>query len=81
MAASGELKRFLLRVEVVRLYRSCLRASRSVPPGSGRDGLVEKIQREFEQHKGVTDAYTIKYLLSDGRTRLKQLEEMLGMQR
>lgn len=81
MAASGELKAFLLRVEVVRLYRSCLRASRLVPPGSGRDGLVAEIQREFGLHKGVTDAYTIKYLLSDGRTRLKQLEEMLGMQR
>jgi hypothetical protein len=42
---------------------------------------VEEIQREFGQHKDVTDVYTIKYLLSDGRTRLKQLEEMLGMQR
>ena len=39
------------------------------------------MRREFELHSKAADAYSIKYHLSDGRTRLKQLEEMIGFRR
>jgi hypothetical protein len=43
--------------------------------------LRAEIRREFDSHREVPDRHTQKFLLSDGRTRLKQLSEMLGMQR
>lgn len=44
------------------------------------ESLQTEIRQEFVKNKDVEDAYGIKYLLSDGRTRLKQLKETLGMQ-
>lgn len=43
--------------------------------------LRGEVRREFEAHKGAPDSQAKKFLLSDGRARLKQLAEMLGMQR
>jgi len=45
------------------------------------DELRAEVRREFDAHREVPDRHTQKYLLSDGKTRLKQLSEMLGMQR
>ena len=37
------------------------------------------MRRQFEQHRSAPDAYAVKYLLSDGRVQLKQLNEILGL--
>ena len=42
--------------------------------------LVAQVRAEFATQRGVAEPYAKKYLLSDGRARLKQLSEMLGMQ-
>ena len=42
--------------------------------------LKKEIRREFECHKETDDVNTKKHILSDGRTRLKQLRDTLGMQ-
>lgn len=127
MAAKGELQRFLLRGQVVSLYRSFLRAIRELPESSrganfarpaghshaltdcqqawtaglrvcvagGRSPCItphrglharagevrSEMRRGFEQGRDAPDAYATKYLLSDGRMRLKQLEEMIGFRR
>ena len=41
--------------------------------------VLAEVRREFRLHAGAEDPYAIKYHLSDGRTRLKQLQEMIGM--
>lgn len=41
--------------------------------------LLKEIHREFAKQRDVEDLQAIKYLLSDGRTKLKQLQEVLGM--
>lgn len=74
------LKHFVYRTQVIHLYRSYLRAARLAHSKSSRDGLVEEIRKEFMQNKDATDIARIRYLLTDGRNRLKQLEEMLRMQ-
>jgi hypothetical protein len=44
--------------------------------------VSSEVRREFEVHRtSARDAYSIKYLLSDGRTRLKLLHEMIGFRR
>jgi Complex 1 protein (LYR family) len=41
--------------------------------------LRQQIRHEFEQQKNAEDIPAIKYYISEGRTRLRQMEEMLGM--
>ncbi len=41
----------------------------------------EEVRRNFELARGVSDLEKVKFLLSDGRQRLKQLQDMLGLQR
>lgn len=40
---------------------------------------MTEIRKEFESRKGINDVQTIKYLLSDGKTRLNQLRDMLQL--
>jgi hypothetical protein len=104
----SELHRFILKGQVIALYRSFQRAIRQAPPdskgekqrarhcpsgqhrhaaaahrtcaavGAAADIYVE-VRRQFEQHRSAPDAYATKYLLSDGRVQLKQLNEMLSL--
>lgn len=76
---ANELQRFILRGQVIGLYRNCWRALRQAPDATTRAELQREVRREFEQHKYATEFYTIKYLISDGRTRLKQLHEIFGL--
>lgn len=43
--------------------------------------VLSEVRRGFDESRAAPDAYATKYALSDGRTRLKQLEEMLGLTR
>jgi hypothetical protein len=52
------------------------------PPARAQTGeVLAEVRREFRQQQGgpPKDAYAVKYLLSDGRTKLKMLGEMIGM--
>jgi hypothetical protein len=42
---------------------------------------MAEIRREFRQQQSPRqrDAYAVKYLLSDGRGKLKMLQEMIGL--
>jgi len=42
--------------------------------------LRGEIRRQFEAHRSKADLAAVRFLLSDGRLKLKQLGEMLGMQ-
>lgn len=43
--------------------------------------VLAEVRREFELQKNKEAPYDIKYALSDGRTRLRYLEEMIGFSR
>lgn len=43
--------------------------------------LREQVRSAFERARGQRDPYAIKYTLSDGRTQLKQLNDMLALRR
>ncbi len=80
-AARPTLQHFLLRQSALNLYRQYVRASRLAQDGTARSSLMEEVRREFASRRDVTDLHTIKYLVSDGATRLNQLKNMLNMQR
>ena len=43
--------------------------------------LHEQVRSAFERARGQQDPYAIKYTLSDGRTQLKQLTDLLALRR
>ena len=48
----------------------------SCSPPTGE--LRQEVRREFDLQRNKRDLYAIKYNLSDGRNRLKQLQTMLA---
>lgn len=42
--------------------------------------LRGEIRRQFEAHRAKREHSAVRFLLSDGKLKLKQLGEMLGMQ-
>ncbi|PNW73293.1 hypothetical protein CHLRE_14g626667v5 [Chlamydomonas reinhardtii] len=81
LAAAQSLRHFIYRSHVLGLYRQYLRASRGLGTGSERRDLAVEVRRNFEAQRHVTDLQAIKFLLSEGRKRLEQLQDMLGLQR
>lgn len=43
--------------------------------------VLQEVRREFVLQRGKQAPYDIKYALSDGRTKLKMLEETIGFTR
>lgn len=78
LASAVDLKGFMCRVEVLKLYRMYIRTSR-LARSDMRVSLMEEIRKEFASRKDISDVQTIKYLLSDGKTRLNQLRDMLQL--
>lgn len=79
MALMSELQLFILRAEAIKLYRQYLRLLRQAPP-SARVEVQKQVRHEFDQAKRLpAEPYSIKYALSDGRARLKQLRDMLAL--
>lgn len=49
------------------------------PPRLTAGEVRSEVRRGFELHRSASEPYAIKYALSEGRTRLKQLSEMIGL--
>ncbi|KAG1673225.1 hypothetical protein FOA52_013105 [Chlamydomonas sp. UWO 241] len=80
-AAATELQRFIYRSQVLSLFRKFVRETRGQTPEAGAE-LRREIRAGFERNRSAgPDLIAIKYLLSDGRQQLKQLGDMLGLQR
>ncbi|GFR52774.1 hypothetical protein Agub_g15386, partial [Astrephomene gubernaculifera] len=75
------LRHFIYRSQVLSLYRQFVRATRSLGGGPSRAELTQEVRRNFEAQKQVADLQAIKFHLSEGRKRLEQLQDMLGLQR
>lgn len=65
------LPQLLLFVSLVDLERD---------PSLHAEELRREIRRQFEVHSSKRDQAAVRFLLSDGKLKLKQLGEMLGMQ-
>ncbi|XP_060085786.1 LYR motif-containing protein 2-like [Ylistrum balloti] len=68
------LSRFLLRSQVLKLYRDMMRVVYNIPDPAQRKALKDFIRHDFECNKHVQDEEAIKMLLSQGKISLRELE-------
>ncbi|XP_030440837.1 uncharacterized protein LOC115662879 isoform X2 [Syzygium oleosum] len=79
MVHSFSLQDFLLRARVLKLYRQALRIARRAPDHAQAE-LRQTIRQEIEKNRYCDDKQRIRFLLSEGLERVKDLDEMLDMQ-
>ncbi|KAJ6649452.1 LYR motif-containing protein 2 [Pseudolycoriella hygida] len=73
------LKQFLLRQEVLKLYRDIFRTIRDVPEESSRKELREWTRHDFRNNIHHTEEITIKMLLNHGKRSLSELRTSLEL--
>ncbi|KAK1273986.1 hypothetical protein QJS04_geneDACA009674 [Acorus gramineus] len=79
MVLSLDLQGFIVRARVLKLYRQALRISQKAPIHA-RDDLRQMIRMEMEKNRHCDDKQKVRFLISEGLQRIKDLDEMLDMQ-
>ncbi|XP_076466457.1 LYR motif-containing protein 2-like [Babylonia areolata] len=72
------LKRFMLRSEVLRLYRDMMRVVKRLP-SSQQAELRQWIRTDFDNNKHHTDEEVIRMMITKGRMSLKELEQSVTL--
>ncbi|XP_011187960.1 LYR motif-containing protein 2 [Zeugodacus cucurbitae] len=73
------LKQFMLRQEVLKLYREIFRTIRLVPDKSNQRELRDWARHDFRTHSGQTDEMAIKMMMQYGRRSLTELQTSLDL--
>ncbi|XP_036333075.1 LYR motif-containing protein 2 [Rhagoletis pomonella] len=71
------LKQFMLRQEVLKLYREIFRTIRLVPDKTNQRELRDWARHDFRTHSGQTDELAIKMMIQYGRRSLTELQTSL----
>lgn len=79
--ATMTLKQFMVRQQVLKLYRSLLRAIRGIPDEGNKNEVLQWVRTDFKNNKHHTDEYVIKMLIHHGERQLKQLQQNLAFSR
>lgn len=64
---------------MLKLYRQALRTARRAP-SHARAELRQTMRQEIEKNRHCDDKQKVRFLISEGLQKLKQLDEMLDMQ-
>lgn len=73
------LPAFLLRQQVLSLYRSILRTTHQLPKSAPtRHELCDFARTELERNRSVDDLAHVRYLLSAGRAEVERLKDLVG---
>ncbi|BET00925.1 unnamed protein product [Nesidiocoris tenuis] len=75
------LKEFMLRKQVLQLYRDILRAIKEIPSPEDRKYMKDWAKSDFLANKHHTDEMTIKMMIKHGERSLKELRQSLEMSR
>ncbi|XP_023306407.2 LYR motif-containing protein 2 [Lucilia cuprina] len=73
------LKQFMLRQEVLKLYRDIFRTIRLVPDANSQQELRTWARQDFRVNQQQTDEVAIKMLLQYGRRSLNELRQSLHL--
>jgi hypothetical protein len=71
----------MVRQQVLKLYRSLLRAIRGIPDEGNKNEVLQWVRTDFKNNKHHTDEYVIKMLIHHGERQLKQLQQNLAFSR
>ncbi|XP_062561900.1 LYR motif-containing protein 2 [Armigeres subalbatus] len=73
------LKQFMLRQEVLKLYRTIFRTIRQVPDESSRQELRQWARADFRANMHQSEELAIKMLMQHANRSLKELQTSLGL--
>ncbi|NP_001165156.1 LYR motif-containing protein 2 [Xenopus laevis] len=77
--AALTLKQFLVRQQVLGLYRRIVRAVRQIPGAADRQYLQDWARDEFRRNKGASEEIAIRMMISHGQRQLQELERALQL--
>ncbi|CAG5077946.1 Similar to lyrm2: LYR motif-containing protein 2 (Xenopus tropicalis) [Cotesia congregata] len=77
-SSSMNLKQFLVRQQVITLYRNILRTIRKIPGKEDQNYFLDWARSEFKANKSITDEFAIKSLIVHGENSMKELEKNLN---
>mmetsp|Transcript_29540 Transcript_29540/g.33635 ORF Transcript_29540/g.33635 Transcript_29540/m.33635 type:complete len:81 (+) Transcript_29540:31-273(+) len=73
------LKDFIRKAKVRALYRELLSQTKPISDAAVKQEMRTTIRREFDINRDIDDAFKVEFLLSDGRKRIKEIEEIVKM--
>ncbi|XP_071819052.1 LYR motif-containing protein 2-like [Apostichopus japonicus] len=73
------LKKFLLRQQVIKLYRDAFKVIRTVEETNQKAELTLWTREEFKRNKMQTDEAAIKMLIMQGRQTLNEMQQAVNM--
>uniref|UniRef100_A0A0B7AL16 LYR motif-containing protein 2 n=1 Tax=Arion vulgaris TaxID=1028688 RepID=A0A0B7AL16_9EUPU len=73
------LRQFILRSEVLKLYRSMLRVTYKVDNAEQRIYLQKWIRTDFDNNKHHKDEVVIRMMVSKGKLSLHELEQTVAL--
>ncbi|XP_052238729.1 LYR motif-containing protein 2-like [Dreissena polymorpha] len=73
------LKQFMLRSQVLKLYRDILRLTRKIPDDFYRKEMQSWARDDFKRYKSLSDETTIKMHITRGQKSLRELEQSLNL--
>ncbi|XP_014260387.1 LYR motif-containing protein 2 [Cimex lectularius] len=76
-----DLKQFMLRQRVLKLYRDIFRSIKEVPSNEDRIELKNWARNDFKANKHHTDEVAIKMMIKYGERCLKELKQNLYLSR
>ncbi|KAF4529160.1 hypothetical protein B566_EDAN017683 [Ephemera danica] len=73
------LKQFMVKRQVLQLYRDFFRVIRTVPDTSSRQELLTWVRHDFRANRDQKDEHTIQALLFNGQRSLNELRQSLQL--
>ena len=73
------LKQFMLRQEVLKLYKDIYRTINNIPDESGRKEMKKWLSDDFRKNKDLKDEIAIKMSIQVGMRSLKELQNSLEL--
>ncbi|XP_075704693.1 LYR motif-containing protein 2 [Rhinoderma darwinii] len=77
--AALSLRQFLVRRQVLGLYRRILRAVRQIPDRADRGYMKDWATGEFKRNKATADEITVRMMISQGERQVQELERALQL--
>lgn len=77
--AALNLKQFLLRQEVLKLYRTLYRTINKIPDESSKKYLKSWLRDDFEKNRNKSEEIDIKMLIHQGNRSLTELKTSLEL--
>lgn len=77
--AALNLKQFLLRQEVLKLYRTLYRTINKIPDESSKKDLKSWLRDDFEKNRNKSEEIDIKMLIHQGNRSLTELKTSLEL--